>query len=275
MIRIGIFSRISQVPVSTLRYYDAVGLLKAAQVDDYTGYRYYTIDQLPRMHRILALKEMGLSLEEIQKMLEQDLSTPELRGMLRLKQAELRQNLQEETERLHRLENWLAQIEQEESMPEYEVIMKKVEPMQVLAIRDVIANYPDQGALWDELDAYLDRHRVHVQPTGVTVYYQEEPQIDVEVCVQAKEPGAAARPSPEGRVQYHELPGIETAASTIYTGPLNEISNGYKALIDWIEKQGYRIAGPLREVYLRGPQAHSQTDLSVMVEIQAPVVKVS
>ena len=272
MIRIGIFSRISQVPVSTLRYYDAVGLLKAAQVDELTGYRYYSIDQLPRMHRILALKEMGLSLEEIQKMLEQDLSAQELRGMLRLKQAELRQRIQEETERLDRLETWLAQIEQEESMPEYEVIVKKVEPMQVLAIRDVIANYPDQGALWDELDEYLDRHRIQVEPPGVTLYYQEEPQIDVEVCVQTKEPGAA-RLSPEGRVQFHELPGIE-AASTIYSGPLQDIGNGYKALVDWIEKQGYRINGPVREVYLRGPQAHSQTDPGVMVELQAPVTKV-
>ena len=63
MIRIGIFSRISQVPVSTLRYYDAVGLMKAAYIDNYTGYRYYTIDQFSRIHRILALKEMGLSLE--------------------------------------------------------------------------------------------------------------------------------------------------------------------------------------------------------------------
>ena len=168
MIRIGIFSRISQVPVSTLRYYDAVGLMKAAYIDNYTGYRYYTIDQFSRIHRILALKEMGLSLEEIQKMLEEALPMTELRGMLRLKQAELRQQLQEETERLNRLENWLNQIEQEESMPEYEVIVKKVEPISVFSIRDVIPDYPDQGALWDELDAYLDRHRIHVQPPGGT-----------------------------------------------------------------------------------------------------------
>ena len=162
MIRIGIFSRISQVPVSTLRYYDAVGLMKAAYIDNYTGYRYYTIDQLSRIHRILALKEMGLSLEEIQKMLEEALPMTELRGMLRLKQAELRQQLQEETERLNRLENWLNQIEQEESMPEYEVIVKKVEPISVFSIRDVIPDYPDQGALWDELNAAPPRS--HLSP---------------------------------------------------------------------------------------------------------------
>lgn len=275
MFRIGTFSRISQVPVSTLRYYDNVGLLKAAKIDPFTGYRYYTVDQLSQLHRILALKEMGLSLEEIRKMLEQELSLPELRGMLRLKQAELRQHLQEETERLQRLQNWLARIEQEETMPEYEVIVKKVDSMPVLAVRDIIANYPDQGALWDELDAYLERHKVYVEPPGVTVYHQEEPQIDVEVCLQVSNPSSVAGSPAEGRVQFHELPGIETAAATIYSGSLNRISDGYRALVSWIENHGYQICGPLREVYLRGPEAHSQTDPGVMVELQAPVMKAS
>jgi len=273
MIRIGIFSRISQVPVSTLRYYDSVGLLKAASVDEFTGYRYYTMDQLPRLYRILALKEMGLSLGEIQRMLEEDLPAAEMRGMLRIKQAELRQQLQEGAERLKRLENWLRQIEQEETMPEYEVIVKKVEPMDVLSIRGVIPNYPDQGALWDELDAYLERHKIHVRPHGVTVYHREEPEIDVEVCIPVQDPAAAAGAPLEGRVQFGELAGIETAASTIHSGPLKEIGDGYRALMGWIERQGYRVAGPLREVYLRGPEAHSQTDPQVMVEIQAPVAK--
>jgi DNA-binding transcriptional MerR regulator len=275
MIRIGIFSRISQVPVSTLRYYDAVGLIEAAHVDEQNGYRFYTIDQLSRMHRILALKEMGLSLEEIQTMLENDLPLEELRGMLRLKQAELRRQAQETAEQLNRLENWLKQFEQEASMPEYEVVIKKVEPMKVLSIRDVIPNYPDQGALWDELDEYLGRYKIHVQPPGVTVYHQEEPQIDVQVCLQPKDHKKAAEAPQEGRVQYGELQGIESAAATIHSGPLKDIGDAYTALVSWIERQGYQIAGPLREVYLRGPKAHSQTDPTVVVEIQAPVAKAS
>jgi len=273
MIRIGIFSRISQVPVSTLRYYDDIGLLEPAHIDTTSGYRYYTMEQLARLQRIMALKEMGLSLEEIHKLLEDDLSLPELHGMLRLKQVELRQRLQAETERLVRLENWLTQIEQEEAMPAYEVVTKKVEPMQVLSIRDVISDYPNQGALWDELDSYLEQNRIYVQPPGVTVYHQEEPEIDVEVCLQVKEPAEAARAPRQSRVQLRELPGIENAASTIHNGPLKSIGDGYKALVSWIERQGYRISGPLREVYLRGPEAHSQTDPGVMVEIQAPVTK--
>ena len=72
MIRIGDFSRMSQMPVSTLRYYDEIGLLKPVEVDHFTGYRYYTFDQLARLNCILALKELGFSLEEIARLLDEE-----------------------------------------------------------------------------------------------------------------------------------------------------------------------------------------------------------
>ncbi len=87
-IKIGNFARIGQVTVQTLRHYDDLGLLKPSEVDALSGYRYYTLEQLPRLHRILALKDLGFSLEQIARLLEEDLPPAELRGMLRLKQDE-------------------------------------------------------------------------------------------------------------------------------------------------------------------------------------------
>jgi DNA-binding transcriptional MerR regulator len=69
MLRIGDFGRIARVSVQTLRHYDDLGLLKPVEVDAFTGYRYYAFDQLPRLHRILALKDLGLSLEEIAELM--------------------------------------------------------------------------------------------------------------------------------------------------------------------------------------------------------------
>ncbi|HBK59780.1 MAG TPA: MerR family transcriptional regulator, partial [Firmicutes bacterium] len=89
MLKIGDFSRLSLVSVKTLRYYDELGLLKPSRVHDFTGYRYYTAEQLPRLNRILALKDLGLSLEQIGVLLNKEVSSEELRGMLRLKQAEV------------------------------------------------------------------------------------------------------------------------------------------------------------------------------------------
>ena len=118
MLKIGEFSRLSQVTVKTLHHYDELGLIKPAHIDPVTNYRFYTVEQLPRIHRIMALKEMGLSLEQIGIMLNQEMTIEELRGMFRLKQAEVEQRLREEQKRLTMLEFHLHMIELENNMTE-------------------------------------------------------------------------------------------------------------------------------------------------------------
>jgi DNA-binding transcriptional MerR regulator/GNAT superfamily N-acetyltransferase len=127
MIRIGDFSRISQTPVSTLRYYDEVGLLKPVEVDHLTGYRYYTFDQLTRLHRILALKDLGFSLGEIAHLLADNLPAQQVRGMLQRKRAALREQVQDHHERLERLDAWLKQIEKENNMTAYAIRTARIE----------------------------------------------------------------------------------------------------------------------------------------------------
>jgi DNA-binding transcriptional MerR regulator len=140
-LKIGNFARIGQVTVQTLRHYDDLGLLKPSEVDVLSGYRYYMLDQLPRLHRILALKDLGFSLEQIARLLEDDLPPAELRGMLRLKQAELHQQVDEGLDRLERLEARLSLIEHEAQQPDYEVVIKSVEPLTIASVRGVIPSY--------------------------------------------------------------------------------------------------------------------------------------
>src|SRR5512139_339897 len=141
MFKIGDFSKLAQVSVKTLRYYGELGLLRPAWIDRFTGYRYYTAEQLPRLNRILALKDLGFSLEQIRRLLQDDLQASELRGMMRLKQAELERQLQVEQARLERIEARLGQIEREGALPAYEVILKSVPPLQVAGIRQVIPGF--------------------------------------------------------------------------------------------------------------------------------------
>src|SRR5512138_940620 len=157
MIRIGDFSKLSRVSVKTLRFYDEMGLLKPVQVDRFTGYRYYEFDQLPRLYRILALKDLGFSLEEIGHLLEGELSTEQMRGMLKLRQAEIRQRVEEEAERLERVEHWLGEIEQEDFVSRYDIVIKKIEPIKVASVRGVVTTPPEQRSLWDKLLAHLDQ----------------------------------------------------------------------------------------------------------------------
>src|SRR6185295_8996279 len=91
MFTVGEFSQLAQVSKRLLRYYDEIGLLKPIHVDAATGYRYYSAEQMPLLNRILALKDLGLSLDQIQRVLSDNVSTDEIQGMLLLKKAEVEQ----------------------------------------------------------------------------------------------------------------------------------------------------------------------------------------
>lgn len=272
MFRIGEFSKLSQVPVKTLRYYDEIGLLKPAKVDRFTSYRFYSANQLPRLNRILALKDLGLSLAQVAQLLDGDLPPEQIRGMLRLKQLEAQQKVEEEQARLARVEWRLRQIEQEGKMPTYDVVIKKVNSHRVAAVRDVIPSYSEQGHLWDELCAYLAQHKVKSAGPCFTLYYEEEYKerdVDAEVC----EPVPADAPLPsQGRVKVYELPAVETMACVVHHGGYDTLGQAYIELLRWIEINGYRIAGPNRDVYLRGPESGGDPTTYV-TEVQVPVDK--
>src|SRR6185503_33387 len=111
MFKIGDFSRLGQVSTRMLRHYDQLGLLKPGQIDRFTGYRYYTIDQLARLNRIIALKELGFSLEQVALLLAEagELSGEKLRGMLTLRRAEIARELQDKQSQLGEVEARLRQ----------------------------------------------------------------------------------------------------------------------------------------------------------------------
>jgi DNA-binding transcriptional MerR regulator len=264
MLKIGDFSRLCRVPVSALRYYADLGLLRPAQVDPLTGYRYYSAEQLPMVHRILALRDLGLSLEQIGTVLRESLSAEELRGMLRLRQAVLRQQINEEQARLARVEARLRQIEQEGSMSGYDVVVKELGPQLVAGIRAVIPTYEAIGGLFDELYAYLGQHGAGGLLVGIDHnpgYMEHDPDMEAAAYLEA--------PVPEGgRVKVHTLPG-GAVASTIHRGAYEDLSKAYEALMVWMQGSGYQPVGPSRELYLH----MGETPDGHVTEVQIPVAR--
>ena len=270
MIRIGDFSKLSRVSVKTLRYYDEMGLLKPVEVDRFTGYRLYEYSQLSALNRILALKELGFSLEEIGRLLDDGLSVEQMRGMLKLRETEARQRVQEEAERLRRVEAWLSQIEQENRMSKYDVVIKNVEAIKVASIRDVVPTPSDQGGLWGELGEYLAQRRVRPIGACFTLYHDEEYKErdwDLEVCEPITDDVTESK-----RVKVQTLPAARVAC-TIHNGPFVTLNEAYAAIGKWIDTSGYRIVGPCREVYLRATEDGNQNDPNTVTEIQFPVEK--
>ena len=251
MFSIGDFARLGRVSVRMLRHYDALGLLRPARVDPHTGYRYYEVGQLTRLNRIIALKELGLTLEQVGRILEEKVGPEELHGMLRLRRAELAAQVAADMARLAEVEARLRMIETEGAMS-IDVVVKSLPPVRLAELSGVAESFESDkiGAVIQPLYAELCRR---VEAAGLTftgpaiAYYEPLAEgVRVHAGVQVNlEPGA--------RYDFDvaDLPPVEQAATTIHQGDMDTVGATYQNLAKWVEENGYRSTGVAREVYLR------------------------
>lgn len=157
-------------------------------------------------------------------------------------------------------------------MPDYQVVIKKVEPQLIASIRAILPTYGDLGQLYGEIFGYLNSQGIHI-PAGPTLFICYDTEFkEKDVYVEAGVPVSNAIPG-AGRVSVYELPGMEQAACTIYKGPYENIGEAYSAIMSWTEDNGYQITGPDRELYLTSPADTSDPNQYV-TEVQFPVKKV-
>ena len=283
MFKISEFSRFTRVSVKMLRHYDELGLLKPLSIDSQSGYRYYSADQLPRLNRIIALKDLGFKLDQIGKLLNENVSPDEIRGMFRMRQVEIEQNLHLEQARMAQVAARLRFMEREAFQPDYDIVLRDIAPQLVACIRQKVSDADREiEQLFDELEDYVNRFQTRAVKSPLTVYFDEEyleKSADVEVVV----PITRAIPATK-RIAVRELPGIQTAACVIFTGEYKRADEALHALMVWIEAGGYHSTGFLREVYLRfGTNISEEINLSnafitdktglYITEIQLPVEK--
>lgn len=280
MYKIGDFSRLGQVSVRMLRHYDKLGLLEPSHVDRFTGYRYYTLDQLATLHRIVALNGLGLTLAQIAPLVQagQELPAEQLRGMLLLRQAELALELQEKRAQLTSVAARLQQLDQADAAPHYDVALKRVPALAVAAVREVVPQLGQVGdycrRMYGHLYATLGRHGIAPGELELTLYRNEqyaEQNLDMEVATVIERDLLGEHPA-EATVRFYELPEAEQAASLIYTGSFHEITAAVLTLLAWVGAQRLLPAGPLRELHHSG-RAHSggETKPHAFLELQLPV----
>lgn len=257
MLKIGEFSRLSQVSVATLHHYDEIGLLRPAHIDRFTNYRYYTLEQLPRLHRIMALKELGLSLAQINQVINTDLTVEHLRGMLVLKEAEEQQRVAEEMAQLARIRFHIQQIDREANMSQLDVRIKQIQPFRALTSRYQFGTHAEIEPVAVEILAALEEHRVKVAaPLNYFIYGDEyRPQdIDVEFVAPVEDTYTGDLPlKTAGVMTVREIPGIDEAATYLYKGTPDEVNDALVDLQRWVAANDYRLGGMIRVVTLRGP----------------------
>ena len=276
MLKISEFAALAQVSVRLLHHYDRIGLLHPARVEPSSGYRYYSIDQLPRLNRILALRDLGLSLEQVGEMLRETVSAEEIRAILTRRQAELRQQIARDQARLAEAEMRLNVIEREGHLPRYDVITKRIAPgyavtgtltmpegrnlvMFYEAGRLAVRASPMRGKIAAVIGIYPRPFVIERKPRLPFTFqpaYAVAPEHAVVITVEGY-----------GTLEPAMLPGYELAASTMHAAPYNQLFGAHTALLQWAEANSLRPLGVIREVYLRDGNGESPP----LVEVQMPL----
>ena len=146
MFTIGTFARLGDVSIRTLRHYDEIGLLTPARVDPANGYRSYVPSQLLQLHRITALKELGLTLDEIRTLLLDEPDPGRMKELLEQRRDELTARVNVDLRRLARVEQRLRYLETEYTMTT-DLSIRHIPATRVAEVRS-----PDNRGLgWSEI----------------------------------------------------------------------------------------------------------------------------
>ena len=274
MFRIGEFSRIAQATVKQLRYYDEIGLFSPEYIDQFTGYRYYRAAQLPDLNRILAMKDLGLTLEQIKRLVDDTVSADELRGMLSLKKAMVEQELHEKIETLHHIEARLRQVEQEGGLSHDDIVIKELPAQPFFGFRAILPDSRKVGKHIQEMRKLLPSKVAKNKLGHFTVVFHANAflyeNVDVELGFLLNDTVDATLELSSGyELTSRLLPRVESAACVVRVGGPDKAVDSYANMGRWIEANGYRMDNPVREMFIVQPRpGHFE---ETVCEIQIPV----
>lgn len=267
MYSIGVFSQINRVTTKTLRHYDEIGLLKPEQVDKHTGYRYYTTNQLPTMHKILTLKQMGFNLTEIKEVL----SNPQAAELyLKLKEREIAQNIKSEQLRLLQIQNYTNILIGDIKFM-YTPVIKELPEVIVASMRQVVSSYHDFFHLCPNVMS-KEMERVGcicaVPDYCFNIYHDgeyKENNIDVEICQAVTE-----IKEDTSLIQFKKINKIDTAVCVLHKGPYYTLRDAYIFIFEWIKDNNYEVIDFARESYIDGIW-NKDSEEDWLTEVQVPV----
>lgn len=250
MLLIGEVSKISQVSLRMLRYYDQNDIFKPKVINEENGYRYYSAEQLDELYRIVELRDLGFSVAEIKELVKQDKKEIYLPAIAR-KQEELEKEIKEAQSKLRRLHSLKMDIETKNAAFSYSditIVMKKIPDKDVISYRKTVANYFCEGQMWYELSQMLLPLGFADSNECFSLYhdtdYREE-EVDIELCVVLDK---VIEQIPEGLI-HRQVIGCENAVSILVKGPYENISAAYRKFAYWLENHPeYRMSGPNRQV---------------------------
>lgn len=271
MFKIGDFSKLTSVSIRMLRYYNEVGLFEPGMIDDFTGYRYYSTKQIPKLNRIIALRNMGFNVSEISNILNEE-SEVKVKEILLHKQESVTYDIQKEKEKLRLIASAIEDFTKESKNMKYNVELKSVPEFRVLALRDTVPTYNDEGILWHRMTEFAQSKSLPCSGICFAQYFDEgykEKDVDIEIVMEVDKEGC----DEQGFV-FKKTQPITLAASVLVPGDFSNIAPAFQFLGQWVEEHGYGLDGNSRQIPIKGPWNESDPN-NYLNEIQIPVKKSS
>lgn len=265
MIRIGEFASLNKVTIQALRYYDSFGLLKPNQIEESNGYRYYSARQIPKLNKIILLKEIGFTLKEIKYYLDNE--HLDINDLLRDKEREVESEVSEAKAKLSRIRQLLKINNTEVSYMSYAVTIKETKQMKVATLRDYIPTHSEQGHLWEELVEHINTHKGEILTPCMVIYHKNDMGTD-SINAEVVEPIKGNVP-PNDKIDVKSLESIKVA-SVIHNGSYDSLNRAYAFIMQWIEDNNYTISGSQRELYIKG-EWNTDSSEEYVTELQIPI----
>ena len=268
-LKIGEFSQLMQVTVKTLRHYEQKGLLLPDEVDEWTGYRYYSIDQMQKLQAIRDLQRLGFSLDEIKDLFEDNSHIPSIRQLTeKIKETEAL--LKQLITRRNRLLDWRNTRKEMKTMEKFSI--QSLPEIIVASHREVLPDYAAIGSMCVEIIApEMQRLGCKCPPPGYcfTVEHDMEykpTDVDIEYCEQVEEMGEDS-----AIIQFKRLPAVPKALCMKHVGPYERFHESYVEAFRYIEEHGYKPVGQFRTCYIDGVWNQEEDPEKWLSIIQIPI----
>lgn len=271
MLKIGDFSKLSRISIRMLRHYDEIELLKPAQIDDFSGYRYYSEAQLPLAGQIQTLKNLGFGLSVIKEILEKYENSQEIENFLLIKRKELEGEMLETGQKIQLLDSTLKWLRKDGSIMDYSVTLKTMPERYVASCRQIIPSYDQEGILWEMMNREIASQNVQ-QATpcyGLAVFYdkgfkESNPDVEIQASVVGKYKDTE-------HVKFKTVPPIQIASAT-YQGSYEQLPHVNQKIANWVRDNGYDFDGASFCIYRVSPAETSNPE-DLVTEVCYPVKK--
>lgn len=267
MFKIGEFSKITQVSIRMLRYYDENKLLTPAKINMDTGYRMYSNNQIETLNRILFLKNLGFNINDIREFLD-NWDTENIKKTLVIQKSKIEQAIAREHENLLRLQAALSDLDREQIDLNTQIVIKRLPSCHVISLRKIVLNYFCEGDLWKELYEKINKLQLDGSPS-FSIYYDEEQKesgVDIEVCVVCDTTSIHDK-----SIVYRQVEEVAKAACFIIYGAYENIAVAYKSIACWLEQHPeYVMCGSNRQVCHKGKWNEANPH-NYITEMQIPI----